>query len=239
MKKLLVVLFALLLLTACASKKEEPAVQEEPVVEPSEEPVGEVAGGWSINLDLPDINDAYFAKATSEYVGMDLRPLFVLGSQPTGYENFAYLSYGTTVTAEPKTEFKVVIVSTGENSEETQILNVADFNLEDYLSSDGSTTPDGLMGGWKDNTELPNMLDDEVNAIFEKAFEGFAGVGYTPVAVLGTQVVAGTNYAILALGTSVTAEPITHLYIVNIYADLNGNASINNICGIDLSTFNK
>ena len=125
-----------------------------------------------------------------------------------------------------------------ENNHKSEIKDVAEFNINDYLDRKGSTTPEGLMGGWQDASELPNMLTDEENEVFEKALDGIVGVSYTPVAKLASQVVAGTNYAFLALGTSVTVQPITHLYVINIYADLQGNATLNNICGIDLSMFN-
>ena len=232
MKKIFIVMLTLFVLCACA-KVEEPKVEEQPKT-------AEIAGGWTLNPNLPDINDAYFSRATSTLTGVEYRPLLVLGDQPSADTNYAYLAYGTTVSANPKTEFKVLIIhGDSQNSEANQVLNIADFNLPDYVDNEGSTTPDGLMGGWKDNTELPNFLDEKTNELFEKAFEGFAGVGYKPVTLLGTQVVAGTNYAILAIGTSVTAEPISHLYVVNIFEDLQGNVTLNNICGIDLSSFNK
>ena len=233
MKKLFIALCMLLVLTACAntSAPQEP-ISQEPVEE-------EVAGGWTINSSIKAIEaDVYFEKAISKYDGMGLTPLFVLGSQPTP-NNYAYLCYGTTVTANPTTDFKVVIIAAGENSEDTAILNVADFNLKDYLDSKGSNTPEGLMGGWQDNGELENVLHDKTNTMFNRALNGITGVAYTPVCVLGTQVVAGTNYAVLAVGKSVTAQPIPHLYVINIYEDLQGNATVNNICGIDLSSFNK
>ncbi len=58
-----------------------------------------------------------------------------------------------------------------------------------------------IAGGWA-NTENPAMTD-ELRAIFEKALEGMLGVNYIPVACLGTQVVAGTNYCFLAQATVV------------------------------------
>ena len=140
-----------------------------------------------------------------------------------------------------KPSFKVVTVfnDVENNPIGGEIINVEDFDVNNYLDGEGSTTPEGLMGGWQDTNNLPNMLTDEENAVFEKALEGLVGVGYTPVATLATQVVAGTNYAFLALGTTVTAEPVTHLYVINVYADLQGNATVNNICGIDLTTFTQ
>ena len=57
------------------------------------------------------------------------------------------------------------------------------------------------------------------------------------MAYLGSQVVAGTNYALFCHSTLVTAEPLSSIQVVTIYEDLEGNCSINNICTLDLATF--
>ena len=52
-----------------------------------------------------------------------------------------------------------------------------------------------IVGGWeevKDGTITP-----ELQELFNKAMEGFTGVGYTPVELLETQIVSGTNYRFL------------------------------------------
>ena len=236
MKKILIALLTLFVLTACTSNKTE-TVDVDPEVK-EEETVEEVAGGWTINANLPEMNDAIFDSARQEIDGASYSPLFIVGTQPVAGQNLMYLAYVRPVVPEGKPSFKMVTVFNDlENPIKGEIINVEDFVITDYLDGQGETTPEGLMGGWQDADSLPNMLSDDEKAVFEKAMEGLVGVGYQPVATLATQVVAGTNYAFLALGTSVTAEPITHLYVVNVYADLQGNATINNICGIDLSKF--
>ena len=81
-----------------------------------------------------------------------------------------------------------------------------------------------LAGGWQkpESTELT----DEAKAAFEKATEGLVGVDYKPVALLGTQVVAGTNYRILCEATVVYPGAETKEVVMTIYEDLDGNASI-------------
>ena len=240
MKKTLIALLAVLMLSACTSTKQEEVVepqQQEIIDQPVEEDV--VVGGWTINTNLPEMNDAIFDQARQDIDGASYSPLFQIGIQPAAGQNRMYLAYVTPVVSDAKPSLKVVTVFEDlENNHKSEITNVAEFNISDYLDRQGSTTPEGLMGGWQDASELPNMLTDEENEVFEKALDGLVGVSYTPVAKLASQVVAGTNYAFLSLGTSVTAQPITHLYVINVYADLQGNAILNNICGIDLSMFN-
>lgn len=84
-----------------------------------------------------------------------------------------------------------------------------------------------LLGGWAQSES--SEITDDLRLVFDKAFEGFTGVGYTPLALLKTQVVAGTNYCFLCEATPVSpgAEPCRAL--VYIYEDLRGNAEVTNI----------
>lgn len=81
-----------------------------------------------------------------------------------------------------------------------------------------------LVGVWQ-KVESPE-LTDEAKAAFEKATEGLLGVDYKPVALLDTQVVAGTNYRILCEATVVYPGAETQKVVMTIYEDLDGNASI-------------
>lgn len=92
-----------------------------------------------------------------------------------------------------------------------------------------------IVGGWTVYDGTTSAINDDVRASWDKAMEGYTGVGYEPVRVIATQVVSGTNYAILARGTTVTANPTTDWYVVKMYVDLNGNASIASSQKIDLA----
>ena len=84
-----------------------------------------------------------------------------------------------------------------------------------------------VAGGWT-NAENP-ALTDELIAIYEKGMEGLVGVDYTPIALLGTQVVAGTNYCFLSQGTVVYPGSTPMYMLVFLYADLSGNVTVMNI----------
>ena len=84
-----------------------------------------------------------------------------------------------------------------------------------------------VVGGWTVETgAVQSTLTEKAQSIFESAIAEQVGVTYTPVAVLGTQVVAGTNYAFLCQGTTATADPQTGWYIVEVYNDLEGKSSV-------------
>ena len=72
------------------------------------------------------------------------------------------------------------------------------FTMLLALSACGQAKTDNspaVVGGWTVTKDA--KLSDEAKAAFDKALEGLTGVSYEPVALLGTQVVAGKNYAIL------------------------------------------
>lgn len=89
-----------------------------------------------------------------------------------------------------------------------------------------------LAGGWTPSADP--AVTDEIKAIVDQALEGLVGVNYTPVAFLGSQVVAGTNYAVLCQATVVVPDAVPSYVIIYIYRDLEGNASILNIADFDI-----
>lgn len=237
MKKILAALLVLLMLVGC-STKDKPEV-EDPIIEDPSGPVGPIGGGWTINTDLPEMDDMIFDRARQKLTGASYSPFLVLGSQVTNGTNYQYLCYEKPVVPDAELSFKIVTVHKEEGMAiDATILNIADFEVTDYLNETGETTPEGLLNGWKENESFPNFLSEDENAIFKKAFEGFDGVGYTPIVKLASQVITGSNYAFLAVGTTMTAEPVTHFYVISISNDLEGNATVNNICGLNLASFN-
>ena len=83
-------------------------------------------------------------------------------------------------------------------------------------------TPETLVGGWS-VPESCQLTDDQRSA-FEKVTEGLLGAEYEPVACLGTQVVAGTNYALLCTEKVVAPDAVPGFSVAYIYADLQGGA---------------
>ena len=88
------------------------------------------------------------------------------------------------------------------------------------------------VGGWTLNES--GALTAEATGAFEKAIEGLMGVNYTPVALLGTQLVSGTNYSILTEATVVYPDAQPYYALVTVYEDLQGKAEIRNIAVLDL-----
>ena len=105
------------------------------------------------------------------------------------------------------------------------VVNDAEADAQEYI-----------LGGWDTNAdELALDKNADAKAAFEKAIDGLVGYSYEPIALLGTQVVAGTNYAILVRGCAATLDAVPEFQIVYIYEDLNCNASILSIQEITLN----
>ncbi|MER1994772.1 MAG: hypothetical protein ABS897_12095 [Eubacteriales bacterium] len=102
-----------------------------------------------------------------------------------------------------------------------------------------SASAEMMVGGWEivpaqsailtEEAQPEPMMTDEAAAAFLKAMENLDGAEYIPVALLATQVVAGTNYCILCQGKYVVPDAKPFWALVYIYADLEGNAQILNI----------
>lgn len=94
-----------------------------------------------------------------------------------------------------------------------------------------------LSGGWTPS-EDPTVTE-EVQTLFDKAMEGLVGVGYVPVAYLGSQVVAGTNHCILAQATVVYPDAAPRYVLIYLYEALDGSVEIMNIADLDIGAFCK
>jgi hypothetical protein len=88
-------------------------------------------------------------------------------------------------------------------------------------------------GGWAVQ-QGRTALNRHVKQVFNKALDGLVGADYEPVALLGTQVVAGKNYAILCRITPTVLHPVTHWGVAYVYEDLQGNAKLLEVRDLEL-----
>ena len=122
----------------------------------------------------------------------------------------------------------------------SSVKGVEDFDLNKYIFKDNELEKKEATGGWSvyNKTEAQE-LDKKVQKIYDKALKELSGVEYTPIALLGTQLVSGNNYAVLALGKTTTKESTYTIAVLTIYNNLDDKASVESIAEIDLSEFNK
>jgi len=189
-----------------------------------------IAGGWNAvsgdtSLSANKNAKAAFEKATGALAGMEYEPLAVIGTQVVAGTNYCILCRGKATV--PDAEPCIVLVYIYED-------------LQGNAEITGSKTIIGdeiLDGGWSANSGDTDIAKNaDVKKAFEKSTETLTGAVLEPVAYLGSQVVAGSNYRLLCKSTATVPGAETEYALVTIYADLNGNAEISDISEI---TFGK
>ncbi len=223
----LFVLFAVVLLTGCGKKEEEPEKKA-------------VVGGWELNTAVTNTlmrdEGEVFKKAVANYTDYTLEAIGYLGSQVVAGTNHMYLCKAT---KDNETTFKVVVVY--EDLEgKAEVKTVKDFNIENYANKDIDKANDEAAGGWAASSECgENKLTEEERDMFSRATEKLLGIDYKPVEVLATQLVSGKNYAVLAVGATVTENPIYNIYVVTIYKNISGESEVISVAKLNLADFNE
>lgn len=229
MKKLFAIIFSALLVcsfAACGQNSSSQTSTEAAATTAAQDATAAesgsevIAGGYTdaASPEVPDSVKSVFAKATETLTGVGYEPVAYLGSQVVAGTNHLILCKATPTTAEPKSTYALVTLFEGLNGE-AEITNVIESSVNAAGAADGETT------GAYTAPEKPGVTD-EAKAALEKALNGLGGAQHDAKALLGTQVVSGTNYMLLCKITTVTAEPVSHYSIVTVYEDLEGNASI-------------
>lgn len=76
------------------------------------------------------------------------------------------------------------------------------------------------------------VITDDIREVFENVLECLVGVDYQPIALLGSQTVAGTNYAIICEATVVYPDAVPYYAIVYITEGLDGTAALLDIAAL-------
>ena len=244
-KKLFLLLMSLMMVfafAACGNSSQEPAGEETAATEAAEEPM---TGGWEIDteavaVELPEEVQAAFKKAVEQLDGNDLTPLAYFSKQIVAGTNYQILCRSLPVTENPVPKLQVVVIY-ADLEGNAEITNIADFNIADYTEGDGADLhAEDVTGGWEVPEDYTKAeLPDQVKAAFEKGIEQVGGSTFTPMAYLGSQVVAGTNYAVLVEGELASQEPVNNIQVAVVYEDLDGNVELTNICTLDPADFNQ
>ncbi len=193
-------------------------------------------GGWTLNTSvkntIPEQQKDLFDKALSNHEDKSFKPIAYLGSQVVSGTNYMYLCTSNS-------SFKVVTVYSDLKGNVT-IRQVEDFEIEDYANVEQENAATEITGGWQaDSFVGESTLNNDEREMFDSATEKLLGVNYKPVTVLATQLVAGTNYAVLAVSETVTESPVYNISVVTIYKNLEGKSEVTSVANIDLAKYNE
>lgn len=186
-----------------------------------------VAGGWTVNTGSfsmsknPGAKKA-FKKATKAYTGMTFKAKGLLGTQVVAGTNYCILCTATGVY--PGAQANIGLVYVYEDLQGNAVITGIKILVGDLLP-----------GGFSANTGSFTLSKNKTAyKSYKKAVKELVGVDYTPVAYLGSQVVAGTNYLVLCR-SKVTAPGASEGYsLVTVYRDLKGKSSVHSIDALAL-----
>lgn len=172
-----------------------------------------VKGDTSIKGN-PDAKAA-FDKATACLAGASYEPVAVLAKQVVAGMNYCLLCKMTATVPDAKMQYHLVYI-------------YEDLNGGASITGSKTIIGEALPGGFEANTGDTSIYENKkAAAAFNKTMETICGVDYEPIAYLGSQVVAGTNYLVLCKSLVPNAEPKSEL--VTIYEDLSGNTDLNGV----------
>ena len=218
--------------SSASAEASSASVEESSVAENT----GMLVGGWEVYNDettgwtTPEAEEA-FNKAIEELLGADYSIVSLLGTQVVSGANYEYICKKTVVIpdAKPILCFMTVYKDLDGNA---MITNISDLRLGKFYgteSAEDDKTTEKLAGGWSIPEAVQAVnLPEPVAGIYDKVME--EKEGYLPVAYLGSQLVNGTNHAVLCFNE-------TSPCIVYIYAPLNGDPELVNIFNIDMGEF--
>ena len=194
---------------------------------------GAVDGGWEVedkvdNL-VPDDAEKVMEKAAESYSEGTLEPIALLATQIVSGTNYAYLC------KDGDGNLSIAFVYE-DLSGNTEVTSVAEFNLWDLIEME-STDDEELAGGWTacaDNKAAD--IPSEVQSAFDDAISVIDDVEYTPIAYLGSQVVAGSNYAVLCQSKEGDKNGIGVAFV---YAGVDGTNELLNIYNISVAEFTE
>lgn len=220
MKRIFAVLLAGMMacsLAACGQVNSDPEAQKTTTAAQAATDAV-IDGGYSDSTSpvLDDQVKAVFAKATETLTGVSYEPVAYVATQVVAGTNHVILCKATATVPDAVTTYALVTVYEDLNGG-AEIIQIQDCKAQAPESGD-------LVGGYAE-PESPEVTDEAREALV-KAAEKLDGASYKPKALLGTQVVAGTNYKLLCEITPVVPNAASHYAIVTVYADLEGNAEI-------------
>lgn len=165
-----------------------------------------MTGAWNVNVvidAMPQKVATAIGKMSETLMGAEYDPICYLGSQVVNGTNHAVLCEQTIVTGRDTKNIVVVVFNEKPNEMELTLVRI-DTIVEGGLPMGGTAI------------DVKTDIPDDAKAIWDDAFDGMVGSNVEPFALLGTQVVNGTNYIFGAMLTPVVANPESKAVVVTI-----------------------
>ena len=161
-------------------------------------------GSWDIAVEvgkMPQKVASAVTELNEKIVGAEYEPIAYIGSQVVNGVNHAVLAKQIVVTGRDN-ENIVVLIFNEKND------GVALISIERVLEGGAP------LGGV--NIDVQTDIPEDIEEMFMDAFVPYVGAAVTPYALLGTQVVKGTNYIFAATLSTVAVEPEEKAMLVTV-----------------------
>ncbi len=194
-----------------------------------------LAGGWNISSDVEVTAElqGVFDEALESFSGLEYTPVAYLGYKTvsTG-TNSAYLCKATEDTG---TEFWSVVYVNEDLNGKASLVNAPSIILSESSDRDtvqvGPASGGALVGAWEIADDY--TLDDELKTSIKEAISESEDISYAPTLVMGSQVVSGTNYAVLCRTKESSADSKDYWTIVYFYKNLSGDVKVLNVATLN------
>lgn len=165
-----------------------------------------MVGNWEIKVNvhgMPQKIASAVSKLSETLVGAEYDPIAYLGSQQVNGINHAVLAEQTIITGRDSKNIVMLIFNEKPNDMEATLVSI------DRIVEGGDA-----LGGTHINATT--TIPEDAMKEWHTAFEGFLGAKYEPFALLGTQVVKGTNFIFAVEVTPITPNGKPEVAIVTI-----------------------
>ncbi|MBQ3300298.1 MAG: hypothetical protein IJG99_08460 [Ruminococcus sp.] len=191
-----------------------------------------VAGGWNIDEDVKPVvtkeQNEEFRKSINSFDSLNMEPVALLAQQVVKGTYSAFLCLDTTVADNPVTTWDIAVTYTDlyGKAKLTSIIEVHPDNVKTAESAG-----EALVDSWEtveitEGAVLEDSLKEALDSVMTKK--------YTPITVLGTQVVSGTNYVLLVQEKE-DGKPVN--YVVELNVDSGGKAELVKEAVFDLNYY--
>ena len=197
-----------------------------------------VPGGWSVSKVrysfLTSGQKKTFKKATKKLTGVSYKPVALLAKQTVAGTKYVFLCQGTTATRKPVRAW-YVLTAVKDLKNKVTLSSVRKIKVGSIKTQENPRTQ--TLDGGLQIVAVKNKsaaLSGSVLKIFKKGIQKYVGYELRPVALLGTQTVAGNKYRVLCYGTG---QAGSDYFVVDIYKDLKGNCSVSACDPLDLEKY--
>ena len=171
-------------------------------------------GSWNVDIQVGALPQKLAtAFGNLELVGAEYSPIVYIGSQVVNGTNHAVLAEQLLTVGKDVKNIVLMIFNEKGN-------DVTLSNIERVVEQGGE------LGGIQ--IDVHYEIPDDAKTAFTKAFEGYVGMTVVPKVYLGSQVVKGVDYIMLAEIDPVVRNPVKEVALVVV------NALTNNVSFVDI-----